>query len=72
MARFRITKKHVKDCNGIRIDPDMSVDVITQTMSNPLSTNSGQCVVDAFYHIYGIDIKKAECLNNIKLNVKLI
>lgn len=72
MARFRITTKHVKNCNGIRIEPGMSVEVITQTMSHPVSTNGGQCVVDAFYRIYGINIKKAGCLNNIELNVELM
>lgn len=72
MARFRITTKNVKNCNDIRIEPDMSVEVITQTMNNPVSTNGGQCVVDAFYRVYGIDIKKAGCLNNIELNVEFM
>lgn len=72
MARFRITTKHVKNSNGIRIEPGMSVEVITQTMSNYLSTNGGQCVFDAFYRVYGIDIKKVGCLNNIELNVELM
>ncbi|RRD79337.1 hypothetical protein EII14_06370 [Alloprevotella sp. OH1205_COT-284] len=72
MARFRITAKRIKNCNGIRIEPGMSVEVITKTMSNPVSTNGGQCVIDAFYRIYGIDIKKAGCLNNIELNVELM
>ena len=69
MARFRITTKHVKNCNGIRIEPGMSVEVITQSMSNPVSTNGGQPVIDAFYRIYGIYIKKAGCLNNVDLQV---
>ncbi|MCI6196921.1 MAG: DUF6140 family protein [Prevotella sp.] len=72
MARFKITTKHVRNCNGIRIEPGMSVEVITQSMSNPVSTNGGQLVIDAFYRIYGIDIKKAGCLNNIELEVKQI
>lgn len=72
MARFKITTKHVRNCNGIRIEPGMSVEVITQSMSNPVSTNDGQLVIDAFYRIYGIDIKKAGCLNNIELEVKQI
>ena len=72
MARFKITTKHVRNCNGIRIEPGMSVEVITQSMSNPVSTNGGQLVIDAFYRIYGIDIKKAGCLNNIELKVKQI
>ena len=70
MARFRITTKHVKNCNGIRIEPGMSVEVVTQTMSNPVVTNGGQNVVDAFMRIYGIDIKKAGCLNNVDLQVE--
>ena len=70
MARFRITPKHVKNCNGIRIEPGMSVEVVTQTMSNPVVTNGGQNVVDAFMRIYGIDIKKAGCLNMVELDVK--
>ena len=41
MARFKITKKHIKNCNGIRIEPGMSVEVVTQTMSNPVVTNEG-------------------------------
>lgn len=28
MARFKITTKHVKNCNGIRIESGMSVEVI--------------------------------------------
>ena len=72
MARFKITTKHVRNCNGIRIEPGMSVEVITQSMSNPVSTNGGQLVIDAFYRIYGIEIKKAGCLNNIELEVKQI
>lgn len=72
MARFRITTKHVKNSNGIRIEPGMSVEVVTQSMSNPVTTNCGQAVIDAFYRIYGIDIKKAGCLNNVELNVERI
>lgn len=69
MARFRVTTKHVKNSNGIRIEPGMSVEVVTQSMSNPVTTNGGQAVADAFYRIYGIDIKKAGCLNMIELDV---
>lgn len=69
MARFRITTKHVKNSNGIRIEPGMTVEVVTQSMSNPVTTNGGQIVADAFYRIYGIDIKKAGCLNMVELEV---
>ena len=72
MARFRITTKHVKNSNCIRIEPGMTVEVVTQSMSNPVTTNGGQIVADAFYRIYGIDIKKAGCLNMVELEVKQI
>lgn len=72
MARFRITTKHVKNSNGIRIEPGLTVEVVTQSMSNPVTTNGGQIVADAFYRIYGIDIKKAGCLNMVELKVEQI
>ena len=70
MAKFRITTRHVKNVNGIRIEPGMSVEVVTQSMSNPVTTNGGQPVIDAFMRIYGIDIKKAGCLNMVELEVE--
>lgn len=70
MARFRITTKRVKNSNGIRIEPGMSVEVVTQSMNNPVTTNGGQVVVDAFYRIYGIDIKRAGALSMTELHVE--
>ena len=72
MAIFQITTKNRKQTNGIRIEPGMSVQVVTQSMSNPVITNGGQPVIDAFYRIYGIDIKKAGCLNMVELDVNRI
>ncbi|RRD73762.1 hypothetical protein EII14_09055, partial [Alloprevotella sp. OH1205_COT-284] len=69
MAIFQITTKRRKDSNGIRIEPGMSVQVVTRSMSNPVTTNGGQPVIDAFFRIYGIDIKKAGCLNMVDLEV---
>ena len=40
----------------------MSVDVVTNSYSDPVHTNGGQCVVDAFKRIYGVDIKRANAL----------
>ena len=54
------------------IEPGMSVEVVTVSMSNPVSTNGGQTVIDAFMRIYGIDIKRAGCLNNNDLIVERI
>ncbi|MCF0220199.1 MAG: hypothetical protein HUK14_10500 [Muribaculaceae bacterium] len=70
MARFKITTKSSTNMNGIRIEPGMQVDVVTQSMSNPVTTNGGQVVVDAFMRIYGIDIKKAGVLSMVYLDVK--
>ena len=58
--------------NGIRIEPGMSVEVITQSMSNPVLSNGGQPVVDAFERIYSIDIRRAGILNMNYLNVERI
>ena len=70
MARWRITTKMMKNSNGVRIEPGMTVEVVTQSMNNPLLTNGGQAVADAFMRIYGIDIKKAGALNMVYLNVE--
>ena len=50
----------------------MSVDVPSNSMSNPVTTNGGQAVVDAFMRIYGIDIKKAGALSMAWLDVERI
>lgn len=47
----------------------MSVEVVTSSMSNPLTTNGGQAVADAFMRIYGIDIKKAGIMSTVYLDV---
>lgn len=70
MPTFRISTKNRKQVNGIRIEPGMTVQVVTQSMSNPVLINGGQDVVDAFLRIYGIDIKKAGCLNMVELSVE--
>lgn len=72
MARFLITTKRMCNNNGIRIEPGMTVEVITQSMSNPVLSNGGQPVVDAFMRIYGIDIRRAGILNMNYLNVERI
>ena len=69
MPTFVITTKRANNTNGIRIEPGMQVKVVTNSFSNPVSTNGGQLVIDAFMRIYGIDIKKAGCLNNVDLQV---
>ena len=72
MPRFIITTKQMKNANGIRIEPGMSVEVVTQSMSNSVLVNGGQSVVDAFKRIYNIDIHRTGALNIAYLNVELI
>ena len=65
---YRVTVKNSKICNGIRLERGMSVEVVTNSMSNPVTTNGGQPVADAFMRIYGIDIRKAGALNMVWLD----
>ena len=69
---YRITVKTPKNTNGVRIERGMSVDGVTNSLSDPVSTNGGQVVADAFMRIYGIDIKKAGALNRAWLDVERI
>ena len=69
---YRVTVKSSKNTNGIRIDRGMSVDVVTNSITNPVTTNGGQAVADAFMRIYGIDIRRAGALNMAYLDVQKI
>ncbi len=69
---YRITVKNSKLTSGIRVEKGMSVDVPSNSMSNPVTTNGGQAVVDAFMRIYGIDIKKVGALSMAWLDVERV
>ena len=69
---YKITIKNSKNSNGIRVERGMSVEVVTNNITNPVTNNGGQAVVDAFMRIYGIDIRKAGALNMINLDVQRI
>lgn len=68
----KITVKNSKNSNGIRVERGMSVEVVTNTITNPVTTNGGQAVADAFMRIYGIDIRKAGALNMVYMDVQRI
>ena len=72
MPKYRITTRQRTQLNGIRIEPGMSVDVVTSGFSDPLLVDGGQAVVDAFSRIYGIDIRKAGVCSRVFLDVKQI
>ena len=69
MPLFRVTVKQMKLTSGVRIEPGMSVDVVSNSMSNPLTTNGGQLVADAFMRVYGIDLKRIGALSTVYLDV---
>lgn len=71
MARFIITTRQMKNSNGVRIEPGMSVEVVTQSMSNPVLSNP-QAVADAFMRIYGVDLRRALALNMSYLAVERV
>lgn len=72
MPLFRVTVKQSKVSNGERIERGMQVDVVTNTMSNPISVNGGQAIADAFMRIYGVDMKRLGALSTVYLNVDRI
>ena len=69
---YRVTVKSSKLTSGIRVERGMSVDVVTNNITNPVTTNGGQAIADAFMRIYGIDIRKAGALNMAYLDVQRI
>ena len=72
MPIFRISVKTMRNANGVRLERGMSVDVASQSLSNPVLLNGGQQVADAFMRIYGVDIKRAGALNMAYLDVERI
>ncbi len=70
MPRFRITTKMRTQFNGIRIEPGMSVEVVTLNYGNPLLTGGAQEVISAFKRIYDIDIKRAGICSQAYLDVE--
>lgn len=72
MPLFRVTVKQMKLTSGIRIEPGMSVDVVSSSMSNSLTTNGGQLVADAFMRVYGIDFKRIGALSTVYLDVQRV
>lgn len=69
---YRVTVKQNKLTSGMRVERGMSVDVVTNSIANPVITNGGQVVADAFMRIYGIDIRKIGVLEMAYLDVERI
>ena len=64
MSLFKATIKRSFTTNGIRLEKGMSVDVVSKFSTNPLNTNGGHEVTDAFFRKYGIDIRKANAVSS--------
>lgn len=69
MPIWKFTTKMKRKCNGVSIEKGMTVEVVTQTTSNPLGNPQVRDqVAAAFMTKYGVDLKKAQNLSNIYLD----
>ncbi len=71
MSLYVITTKRKKFCNGVLIEPGMTVKVAS-IYNNPVTVNGGKEVEDAFLRVYGISLRKANALNMSDLDVKKV
>lgn len=70
MALFRITVKMSKHCDGMVIEPGMSIQY-TSMFSNILSNNQEREKINSlFFNHFGVDLKKMNALNPAYLNVE--
>jgi len=69
MPVFRITVNSSKLTSGQRVEKGMSVDVVTNSMSNPVIADK-TAVANAFMRIYGVDIERIGALSTAYLEVE--
>lgn len=67
MPVFQITVKASKLTSGQRVERGMSVQVVTNSVSNPVIADK-RAVAAAFARIYGIDIEKIGALSSAYLD----
>ncbi len=71
MPQFQITVKQKKQSADVRIEPGMSVMIVTQSSANPIHGSAGQQAInDAFMRVYGVDLKRLYALSPIFLDVR--
>ena len=68
MSLYRIRTKRRKVCNGVNIEPGMEAQVVTP-VNMTVQVNKWQYVEDAFMRIFGISLRKANCLNVSDLEI---
>ena len=71
MALYRVRTKRRKCCNGVNIEPGMEVQVVTP-LNNTVQVNNWQYVEDAFMRVFGISLRKANCLNVSDLEYEIV
>lgn len=72
MPLYRITTKCRTNTNGILVEPGMSVEVVSKSLSNPVLSDGGSTVAAAFMRVYGLDLKRAGALNTMYLSCERI
>lgn len=69
MPVYQVTVKNGKTINGQRLEPGMSVQVVTNSFSNPVCDYDGKKkIADAFMRIYGIDMYEFNALSTAWLD----
>ena len=68
MSLYRVKTKRRKCCNGVNIEPGMEAQVVTP-VNQTFQVNNWQYVEDAFMRIFGISLRKANCLNVSDLEI---
>ena len=71
MTLFKITVKQTLLTNGQRLEKGMSVE-LASSHGNPVSTNGGKDVAVAFMRKYGVDLKMANLLSGVYLEIEKI
>lgn len=72
MPLYKITTKCRTNTNGVFIEPGMTVQVVSKSLSNPVLSDGGRLVAEAFMRVYGIDLKRAGALNSMYLDCERI
>lgn len=70
MPLYKVSLKSSGNANTIAFEKGMSVQVNMPTTNNPVLSNGGKIVADAFMRIYGLDVKKAGVLNGAYMLVE--
>ncbi len=70
MPVYKVTTRYSTNTNGVYVDKGLSVQVVTKSLSNPVVYNGGQMVAEAFMRVYGLDLKRAGCLNTMYLEAE--